>query len=69
MPLKVKEGNILEGGLIKFNNKEVGRILIPDPFPFAIIKVTDPNINEFLNKELLCGSAKVEVIKHEWLKL
>ena len=47
----------------------MGRILIPDPFPFAIIKVTDPNINEFLNKELLCGSAKVEVIKPEWLKL
>jgi folate-binding protein YgfZ len=69
LPLKVKEGNILEGDLIKFNNKEVGRILIPDPFPFAIIKVTDPNINEFLNKELLCGSAKVEVIKPEWLKL
>ena len=23
----------------------------------------------FLNKELLCGSAKVEVIKPEWLKL
>ena len=69
LPLKVKEGKILEGDLIKFNNKEVGRILIPDPFPFAIIKVTDPNINEFLNKELLCGSAKVEIIKPEWLKL
>ena len=69
LPLKVKEGKILESDLIKFNNKEVGRILIHDPFPFAIIKVTDPNINEFLNKELLCGSAKVEVIKPEWLKL
>ena len=69
LPLKVKEGKILEGDLIKFNNKEVGRILIHDPFPFAIIKVTDPNINEFLNKELLCGSAEVEVIKPEWLKL
>ena len=69
LPLKANEGKILEDDLIKFNNKEVGRVLIHDPFPFAIIKVTDPNINEFLNKELLCGSAKVEVIKPEWLKL
>ena len=69
LPLKIKEGIILEGDLIKFNNNEVGRILIHDPFPFALVKVTDPNINEFLKKDLVCGSAKVEIIKPEWLNL
>ena len=69
MPLKIKEGKVLEGDLIKFNNNDVGRILILDPFPFAIVKVTDPNINEFLQKDLICGSAKVEIKKPEWLNL
>ena len=69
LPLKIKKGKILEGDLIKLNNSEIGRILICDPFPFALVKVTDPNINDFLSKELICGSAKVEVIKPDWLNL
>ena len=69
LPLKIKEGKILEGDLIKFNNSDVGRILIHDPFPFALVKVTDPNIKEFLKKDLVCGSAKVEITKPEWLNL
>ncbi len=69
LPLKIKEGKILEGDLIKFNNNDIGRILIHHPFPFALVKVTDPNIKEFLKKDLVCGAAKVEVIKPEWLNL
>ena len=69
LPIKIKEGKILEGDLIKFNNSDVGRILIHDPFPFALVKVTDPNIKEFLKKDLVCGSAKVEITKPEWLNL
>ena len=67
LPLKVKEGKISEGDLIKFNDIEVGRILIDNPFPFALVKVTDPNINKFLKKDLVCGSAKVEISKPDWL--
>ena len=44
-----------------------GRILIDNPFPFALVKVTDPNINKFLKKDLVCGSAKVEISKPDWL--
>ena len=69
LPLKIKEGKIVEGDLIKFNSSEVGRILIHDPFPFALVKMTDPNINEFLKKDQVCGSAKIEIIIPEWLKL
>ena len=69
LPLKIKEGKILEGDLIKFNNNDIGRILINDPFPFALVKVTDPNIKEFLKKDLVCGAAKVEITKPEWLNL
>ncbi len=69
LPLKIKEGKVLEGDLIKFNNNDVGRILIVDPFPFALVKVIDPNISEFLMKDLECGLAKVEITKPEWLNL
>ena len=69
LPLKIKKGKVLEGDLIKFNNNDVGRILIQDPFPFALVKVTDPNIKEFLKKDLVCGAAKVEITKPEWLNL
>ena len=69
LPIKIKEGKILEGDLIKFNNSDVGRIIIHDPFPFALVKVTDPNIKEFLKKDLVCGSAKVEITKPEWINL
>ena len=69
LPLKIKEGKILEGDLIKFNNNDIGRILIHYPFPFALVKVTDPNISEFLMKDLVCGAAKVEITKPEWLNL
>ena len=69
LPLKIKEGKILEGDLIKFNDNDVGRVLINDPFPFAIIKILEPNVKEFINKDLTCGSARVEIIKPEWLNL
>ena len=69
LPLNVKKGKILENDLIKFNNIDIGRILIQEPFPFALIKVTDPNIKEFINKDLVCGSAKVQILKPDWLNL
>ena len=69
LPLKIKEGKILEGDLIKFNNNDIGRILIHYPFTFALVKVTDPHMKEFLTTDLVCGAAKVEVTKPEWLNL
>ena len=67
LPIKIKKGNILEGDLIKHNNNEIGRILVEAPFPFAIVKVVNPNINDFLNKDLVCGSAEVKITKPDWL--
>ena len=67
LPLKVKDGKIEEGDLIKFNDNEVGRVLIDSPYPFAIIKVTDPDIKEFEKEELTCGSANIKVCIPSWL--
>jgi len=67
LPLKVKDGKIVEGDLIKFNDNEVGRVLIDNPYPFAIIKVTDPDIKKFEKEELTCGSANIKICIPYWL--
>ena len=67
LPLKIKDGKIVEGDLIKFNNNEVGRVLIDGPYPFAIIKVTDPDIKEFEKEKLICGSGNINIHIPEWL--
>ena len=66
---ELKDGKIVEGDLIKFNNNEVGRVLIDGPYPFAIIKVTDPDIKEFEKEKLICGSANINIHIHipDWL--
>ena len=69
LPIKIIEGNIAENDLIKFNGSEIGRVLIHHPFPFVLIKVVDPNISEFIGKNLICGSAKVMITKPEWIKI
>jgi len=69
MPLKIKEGNVDEGDVVKFKSSEVGKVLICEPFPFAIIKLTDPSIKEFLDKDLTSKKAKINIVNLEWLNL
>ena len=56
-------GEIFENDLIFFNNKQIGKILICKPYPFALIKIFDPNLKEFLNKDLKCGNLSIKIIK------
>ena len=69
MPVKLIKGKINENEIIKFQNFEVGRILIDQPYPFAIVKLIDPNIDKFLNTNLQCESGTVKIFAPEWLRL
>ena len=69
LPVKLIKGKINENEIIKFQNFEVGRILIDQPYPFAIVKLTDPNINKFLNENLQCESGTVKIFAPKWLQL
>jgi hypothetical protein len=69
LPVKLMKGKINENEVIKFQNFEVGRILIDQPYPFAIVKLTDPSINKFLNENLQCESGTVKIIAPKWLRL
>lgn len=67
MPIKKISGELCENDIIKYKNIEVGKIMIDKPYPFGLIKVVDPNLNEFVNTELLCGKSKVKILKPEWI--
>ncbi|MBD1150644.1 hypothetical protein IDH12_04585 [Pelagibacterales bacterium SAG-MED29] len=45
-----------------FNNNKIGKVLIDNPYPFALIKLFDPEISVFKNKKLKIKDANVEII-------
>ena len=51
------------GEEIFYNKIKVGKILIEHPYPFGLIKVIDPNIEEFENKELLANNKKCKILE------
>ena len=69
LPVKLMKGKINENEVIKFQNFEVGRILIDQPYPFAIVKLIDPSIDKFLNENLQCESGTVKIFAPKWLQL
>jgi len=54
--------NVKIGDEIKYNDSIVGRILIDKPYPFALIKLFDPEFSEFKDKKLTINSTNVEII-------
>ena len=51
------------GEEIFYNKTKIGKILIEQPYPFGLIKVVDPNVEEFQNKELLVNNKKCKILK------
>ena len=45
----------------------MGKILIDKPYSFALVKIVEPNLNEFINTELTCGKSKIKIVKPEWV--
>ena len=61
LPIKV-EGKINIGSEIMFNNNKIGKVLINDPYPFALIKLYDPEFSEFKDKEMQADNTKVKIL-------
>jgi len=62
--IKIIKGNI-NSDEIFLENKEVGKLLIKNKNPFALIK-TQNNLLDFENT-YQCGNAKVKILKPDWL--
>jgi len=54
--------NVKIGDEIKYNDSVIGRILIDKPYPFALIKLFDPEFAVFKDKKLKINSNNVEII-------
>jgi hypothetical protein len=61
MPVKT-EDKIKIGDEIMFNNIKVGKILINDPYPFALINLFDPEFSKFKDKELSVENKTVKIL-------
>ena len=67
--LQTISGKVKEGQRINFNNEEIGKVLIDDLFPFAIIKINKGNKNLITDKELKTETASIKVIIPDWINI
>jgi len=58
LPVKKIVGEISENDIIKYKGSEIGKVIISTPYSFALVKVVEPDLNEFTNTELICGNLK-----------
>ena len=67
LPVHKITGEVSENEIIKYKDNEIGKIMISKPYSFALVKVVDPDLKEFSNKELICGNSKVKILKPDWI--
>ncbi len=67
LPIKVIEGQISENEKIINNGVEIGKILINDDYPFAIVKFLDKNFDK--DKIFKSESGSFKIFIPEWLKI
>ena len=66
LPIEVLEGN-LNNEIISVENDEIGKVLINDDYPYALIKVKNEKLD--FGKTFNCGSAKIKINKPDWLQI
>ncbi len=67
LPIQVIEGKISEDETIIINNVEIGKILIDDEYPFALVKYMNENFDKNLTYK--SKNASFKILIPEWLKI
>ena len=67
LPIDIIEGNLLEGEKIFNNDIEIGKVLINNEYPFALIKFIDKNFDR--NKDYKATNGSFRIIIPQWLKI
>jgi len=65
MAIKIIEGKINEGESIYNENIEIGKVLINEDYPFAVIKFNTENFNYKDNYRV--DNGKIKIIKPDWI--
>ena len=67
LPIQMINGRIIEDEKIYCNDVEIGKVLIGDKYPFALIKFLDKNFNK--NQILKTENGVFKIFLPEWLKI
>ena len=67
--LQIINGKVQKGQKITLGNEEIGKVLIDDLFPFALIKINKDNKNSIINKELKTNTAFVKINVPNWMAI
>ena len=67
LPIEIIDGALTEGEKIYSNNVEIGKVLIEEKYPFALIKFIDKNFNKDKVYKGINGSFKIFI--PQWLKI
>ena len=66
LPLEIIDGKLSEDEKIYYNDVEIGKVLINDDYPFALIKYSNENFNKDFTFKCKNGSFKIFI--PNWLK-
>jgi len=67
LPIKLIDGKLSEDEKIYNNEVEIGKVLINEGYPFALIKFLDKNFDK--NQILKSENGKFQILVPEWLKI
>ena len=67
LPVEIIDGKLDEGETVYCNEIEIGKILINEEYPFALIKFSNENFNKDLT--LKSKNASFKIFIPEWLKI
>ena len=66
LPINIVKGELNEGESIYYNDNEIGKVLIENDYPFALIKYLDENFSE--KSEFNTKEASIKIRKPDWIK-
>ena len=67
LPIEIIDGNLSEDEKIYNNDVEIGKVLINEDYPFALIKYLDKNFNKDQTFKSKNGTFKIFI--PEWLNI
>ena len=67
LPIELINGKLTEGEPIFFDDIEIGKVLIDEEYPFALIKFLDKNFDK--NQTFKCKDGLIKIFIPEWIDI
>ena len=67
LPIELINGKLIEGEPIFFDDIEIGKVLIDEEYPFALIKFLDKNFDK--NQTFKCKDGLIKIFIPEWIDI